>query len=196
MFEEYHQTWRTKVRLDAERVPRDFFHEHHFVSNAGTAQLASQEYLHSFRDLMGTKTAELYNLHRHHETAPIDAGVEYRFHAEKPQFDTTTVAYYQTVFGLPIWEAGLAVHMKHGPFRIVGSQATRHAEIQITKPSAKAVVRLKKLNAQSLAKLLGIAGNKTAFDAKSLRVLHQRLMIYRYEKSKRFVRPQRRTGKA
>jgi len=196
MFEEYHHTWRTNVRLDAQRVPRDFIHEHHFVSKAGTAQLASQEYLHSFRDLMGTKTAELRNLHRHHESDPIDAGVEYRFHAEKPQFETTTVAYFQTVFGLPIWEAGLAVHMKHGPFRIVGSQATRHAKVRIAKPSAKAVARLKKLNAPSLAKLLGIAGNKTVFDAKSLRVLRRRLMIFRYEKSKRAVRPSRRTDKA
>ena len=196
MFEEFHQTLGTKIRLDAQRVPRDLIHEHHFVSNAGTARLAAQEYLNSFRDLIGTKTEELGHLSRHPESSLIDAGVEYRFHAEKPQFDTTTVAYYQTVFGLPIWEAGLAVHMKHAPFRIVGAQATRHAKTQITKPSAKAVARLKKLNAKALAKLLGITGNKTAFDAKSLRVLRHRLMIYRYEKSKRFVRPQRRTGKA
>jgi hypothetical protein len=196
MFEEYHHTWRTNVRLDGQRVPRDFIHEHHFVSNAGTAQLASQEYLHSFRDLMGTKTAELTNLHRHPESNPIDAGVEYRFHAEKPQFGTTTVAYYQTVFGLPIWEAGLAVHMKHAPFRIVGAQATRHDKIHVAKPAAKTLARLKKLNAGTLAKLLGIAGNRTAFDAKSLKVLSRRLMIYRYEKSKRVVRPERRPGHA
>ena len=54
----------------------------------------------------------------------------------------------------------------------------------------------KHLNAETLAKLLGITGNKTDFDAASLRVLHRRLMVYRYEKSKRFVQPRRRTGKA
>jgi hypothetical protein len=196
MLEEFHQFLGTKIRLDAQQVPRDLIHEDHFRSSAGSARLAAQEYLYSYRDLIGTKAEELNKLNRHPESDLIDAGVEYRFHAEKSQFDTTTVAYYQTVFGLPVWEAGLAVHMKHTPFRIVGAQATRHAKIQITKPSAKAVARLKKLNTQTLAKLLGIAGNKTALDAKSLRVLRRRLMIYRYEKSKRVVRQQRRTGKS
>src|SRR5271155_1475253 len=192
MFEEFRQTLGTKIGLDAQRVPRDLIHEEHFRSSAGTARSAAQEYLKNFGELIGTKAGELNNLRRHAETNPTHAGIEYRFHAEKPQFDTTTVAYYQTVFGLPIWEAGLAVHMKRAPFCIVGAQTTRHAEVRITKPSAKAIARLKKLNAPTLAKPLGIDGNKTEFDAKSLRVLRRRLMIYRYEKAKRFVRPQRR----
>jgi zinc metalloprotease ZmpB len=201
MFEEFRQTLGTKIRLDAQRVPRDLIHEEHFRSSAGTARSAAQEYLRSFGNLIGAKAGELNNLRRHAGVNPIRAGVEYRFHAEKPQFDTTTVAYYQTVFGLPIWEAGLAVHMKQAPFRIVGAQTTRHAQVRITRPSAKAIARLKRLNAQTLAKLLGITGNKTDFDAKtvdvkSLRVLRRRLMIYRYEKAKRFVRPQRRAKSA
>lgn len=196
MFEEFHQTLRTKIRLDAERVPRDLIHEQHFHSSARNARLAAQDYLGNYGHLLGTKTGELARLHRAPETDLIDAGVEYRFHAEKPQFDTTTVAYYQTMFGLPVWEAGLAVHMKHAPFRIVGAQTTRHAEIRISKPSRRAVARLQKLNARMLAKVLGIDGDNTVFDAKSLRLLQRRLMIYRYEKSKRAVRAKRPTGKA
>ncbi len=196
MFEEFHQPSATKIRLDAQRVPRDLIHERHFVSSANTSRLAAQEYLNSFRDLLGAKAEELHNLGHYPKRNLIEAGVEYRFHAEKPQFDTTTVAYYQTVFGLPIWEAGLAVHMKRAPFRIVGAQATRHAKVEIDKPSAKALARLEKLSSPKLAKLLGIAGNKTDFDAKSLRLLRRRLMIYRYDKSKRLVRPRRPTGKA
>jgi len=195
MFEEFHQPSGTKIGFDSQRVPRDLIHEHHVVSTAGTAQLAAQEYLGRFRDLIGTKAEELENLSRRAEGDLIEAGIEYRFHAEKPQFDTTTVSYYQTFFGLPVWEAGLAVHMKQAPFRIIGAQATRHASIQVAKPTAKALARLKKLDAPTLAKLLGVAGKRTPFSAKSLRVLRRRLMIYRYEKSKRAVRGERRKGK-
>jgi zinc metalloprotease ZmpB len=196
MFEKFYQPLHTKVRLDSQQVPRDLIHELHFASDARTARHAAQDYLGKFRQLIGTKAEELNNLNRRPERDVTDAGVEYRFHTEKPQFGTTTVAYYQTVFGLPVWEAGLAVHMKHKPFRIIGAQTTRHPDIRIKKPSAKALARLKKLNATQLAELLGIAGGKTAFDAKPLRILRRRLMVYRYEKSKRVIRPQRRTGKA
>ncbi|MFZ0720054.1 MAG: hypothetical protein WAM99_04180, partial [Xanthobacteraceae bacterium] len=194
MFEEFHRTLATKIRLDAQRIPRDLIHEEHFHSSAVSARLAAKDYLNRHGDLIGAQARELNNLGRHPESDLTDATLEYRFYAEKPQFGTTTVAYYQTVFGLPIWEAGLAVHMKHAPFRIVGAQTTRHAKVEITKPPAKARERLKHLNAEALAKLLGITGNKTDFDAASLRMLHRRLMVYRYEKSKRFVQPRRRTG--
>ena len=191
MFEEFHHTLRTKIRLDAERVPRDLIHEEHFHSSAASARLAAKEYLHQHGDLIGTEAAELNNLGRHPENDVVDAGVEYRFHAEKPQFGTTTVAYYQTVFGLPIWEAGLAVHMKHAPFRIVGAQTTRHVKVKVAKPSAKARARLRQLSTETLAEHLGITGSRTEFEAGSLRVLRRRLMIYRYDEAKRLVRPRR-----
>src|SRR5262249_24088851 len=128
---------------------------------------------------------ELANLSLSPENDPIDAGMEYRFLAEKPQFDTTTVSYCQTFFGLPVWEAGLAVHMKHAPFRILGTQLTRQPDIKVAKPSARALARLKKFDAEALAELLGISHKRSAFDVKSLRVQHQRLMIYCYQKSRR-----------
>jgi len=194
MYEQFYRPSRTKIRRDSQGVARDIIHEHHFVSRARSARLAAREYLGKFRDLIGPKAEELGNLNRRVESKPTDAGIEYRFHAEKPQFDATTVAYYQTIFGLPIWEAGLAAHLTQEPFRIIGTQTTRHSNIQIGKPSARAIARLKKLNAETLGKLLGIAGNRD-FHAKSLRVLRRRLMVYRYEKSKRVVRPERRKGK-
>ncbi len=194
MFEEFRRERKTKIRFDSERVPRDLLHDHHVGSAAGTAQGAAQEYLGNFHDLLAVQAGELEKLSQRPNKHPIDAGVEYRFHAEKRQFDTTTVAYHQTFFGLPVWEAGLAVHMKHAPFRIVGAQSTRHANVQIAKPSAKALSRLKKLSAKTLVKVLGFAEKRTEFDPKSLKVLSRRLMIYRYERSKRVVRPERRDG--
>jgi hypothetical protein len=194
MFEEFDRSSKTKIVRDSQGVARDLRHEEHVVSRAGTAQLAAQEYLGRFRGLLGANAEEFENLGLPPESDPIDAGVEFRFLAEKPQFDTITVSYYQTFFGLPVWEAGLAVNMKQAPLRIVGVQTTRHPDIQAAKPSAKALARLKKLNAQTLGKLLGIAGKRTTFNARSLRVLSRRLMIYRYEKSKRVVLPEPEIG--
>ena len=34
MFEEFHHTLATKIRLDAQRIPRDLIHEEHFHSSA------------------------------------------------------------------------------------------------------------------------------------------------------------------
>src|SRR5260370_11248663 len=185
MYEDYDQSSMTKIFRDSQRVPRVLIHEHDVVSAAGTAQLAAQEYLGRFRSLVGAKAEELASLSLPPESDPLDAGVEYQFLTETPQFDTTTVSYYQTYFGLPVWEAGLSVHMKQAPFRIISALATGHPDIQVAKPSPKALARLKKLNAATLAKLLGIAGERTGFKVKSLRVQRQRLMIYRYEESKR-----------
>lgn len=195
MFEEFHRLSKTKITRDPRQAPRELVHDQYVVSAAGTAQLAAQEYLSTFRDLVGAKAEELENLSRPPESDPIDAGVEYRFLAEKPQFGATTISYYQTFLGLPVWEAGLVVHMRQAPFRIVGAQVNGHPDIQVAKPSAETLARLKTLNAQTLAKLLGIAGKRTAFNAKSLKVLNRRLMIYRYEKSKRLVRTEQGIGR-
>jgi hypothetical protein len=60
------------------------------VRTAGTAPLAAPGHLGSYRELVGVKTAELQKLGFPSESGPIDAGVEYRFLAEKPQFDAIT----------------------------------------------------------------------------------------------------------
>src|SRR5438105_361848 len=145
MIEEFNRASGTKIIRDSQGIVRDLRHEEHVVSKAGTAQLAAQDYLRSFHGLLGAEIEEFENLGLPPESDPIDAGIEFRFLSEKPQFDTTTVSYYQTFFGLPVWEAGLSVYMKQRPFRIVGVQTTRHPDIQVAKPSANAVARLKKL---------------------------------------------------
>ena len=190
MFEQFHRTLGTKIRLDADQIPRDLIHQEHFRSRAASARGAAQEYLRKYYHLIGTKAVELHHLRRHPERDLIAAGVQYRIHAEKPQFGTTTVAYYQTVFGLPVWEAGLAVHMrrpasKRERFRIVGAQSTRHAKIQVRKPPAKTLTRLKNSMPKRWRGSSASQGKTRADEAKSLRILRRRLMVYRYEKSKR-----------
>ena len=196
MYEDFDQPSRTKILRDSQRIPRALIHDQYVVSGAGTAQLAAQEYLGRFRGLAGLSAGELASLSLPPESDPIGAGAEYRFLTEKAQFDTTTVSYYQTFFGLPVWEAGLCVYMKQAPFRVISAQVTGHPDLEVGRPTAKAVARLKKLNAQTLGKLLGIAGKRTAFNARSLKVQRRRLMIYRYDASKRGNPPDAKARKA
>src|SRR5215471_13514861 len=148
MFKDSHRA--TNIIRDSERIPRNLIHEEYFVSSARTAHGAAKEYLAKFHQLMEIKAGELKNLDLSPERDLTEAGVEYRLVGDKPQFDTTTVSYQQTVFGLPVWDAGLAVYMKHakeGRFRIFGAQVTRHPETKPSKASARALVRLKHLDA-------------------------------------------------
>src|ERR1043166_984589 len=187
MFEEFDRSSRTKIIRDSQGVPRDLRHQEHVVSRARTAQLAAQEYLEEFGGLLGLKSEEFQNLGLSPESEPSDAQVEYRFHVEKLHGQSTTVSYHQTFWGLPVWEAGLSISMKQKPLAIAGVQTSHHRDIRASKPSSKAIARLKALNPQTLAKLIGVTGKKTPFKAKSLKVLFKRLMIYRYAQSARVL---------
>jgi zinc metalloprotease ZmpB len=96
--------------------------------------------------LLGLKDTELRSLGLSTELTPTADGVEYRLWAEKTQFDTTTVTFSQSYFGLPVWEAGLAVQMKLNPFRIISAQSTAHADVSAERPANSALRHLSNLN--------------------------------------------------
>ena len=89
--------------------------------------------------------------------SPSTRASEFRIHTEKQQFDTTTVAYDQTYFGLPVWEASVAVHVKQRPV------SGRRRELDAPSGSdgqaaagAKALERFKEIDEPTLASLLGL----------------------------------------
>ena len=68
-----------------------------FSSHASTPQLVVADYLNSFADLLQIGPAELSSLGASPSTSPEQAAVQFRYGGEKAQFDSTTVAYEQTV---------------------------------------------------------------------------------------------------
>src|SRR4051794_36309125 len=118
------------VTRDDQGIVRDLVHtEEPFVSQAPTPRQAAAEYLDKFGGLLGLGAGEMDNLSLAPAAAPADVTDELRFQEEKSQFDATTVLYQQTRFGLPIWHAGVAVHMQGKPYRIYSSQSTRHPDV-------------------------------------------------------------------
>jgi hypothetical protein len=179
MHQHYDSATKTQVNTDEQGVVRGLVPDEPVVSGAATAELAAQEYLEQHAELLGVEPAALENLTGAREAQPVDAGSEFRIHTEKQQFDTTTVAYDQTYFGLPVWEASVAVHVKHDPYRVVAASSTRHPDISVKRPPEAAIHRFKEIDEKMLAQLLGLGPASKA--AKSLKITGTRLVVYQYD---------------
>ena len=187
MYQEFDATSKAMVNRDDKNVVRELLHQdENVVSEANTPQLAAADYLSKFGNLLGLGGGETDNLALTHGTDLSDAGGELRFQREKQQFDTTTVMYQQTHFGLPVWHGGVSIHMKNGPYRIISAQSTRHADLDdLKRPSKAKMTRLKKLNKTALAKALGLTSRSKYLDSKTLAIQRVRLLIYRYKAERR-----------
>jgi len=183
MHQHFDSATQTYVNTDEQGIVRGLTPDEPIVSDADSAQLAAQNYLQQHAELLGVEPAALDNLTAEREAQPVDAGSEFRIHTEKEQFDTTTVAYDQTYFGLPVWEASVAVHVKHDPYRVVSASSTRHPDLTAKRPPAKALERFKEIDEPTLASLLGLKPGSKA--AKSLKITGTRLVVYQYEAAKR-----------
>jgi zinc metalloprotease ZmpB len=146
---------------DIQGVVRQLLHTHAPISiQAHTPQLAAEKYLSEFGELLGLTPSQLKNMSSSPSDTIEDAPIEYRFLDEKRQFDTATVAYYQTDLGLPVFQAGVAVQMKMAPFRILSSQSTMHPDLNVKVPSKSKAKQAESLNEEELARLLGLTGQK------------------------------------
>lgn len=179
--QEFNASAKAMVTRDAHGTVRDVQHvEEVFVSAAGSPLLAAHDYLLKHGALLGIGASELTNFSLSPEPEPRALGVELRYSEEKPQFDMTTVVFEQTLFGLPIWQSGVSVHLQRNPFVVVAAQSKRHETVEADMPSKEALQRAAKLDAQRLVKQLGIENDKQS-DASSFKLLRHRLMVYRYE---------------
>ena len=186
MYQEFDQAHRVHINRDDKGHPRELLHiDENVVSTAPTAQLAAQDYLARYGNLLDVGAGETNNLAMAAQPEPSDAGGELRFDTEKRNMDMTTVLYRQTHFGLPVWHGGVAVHMKEKPYRVVSSQSTRHPDVDVKRPGRDAMARLKKIDAGTLRKQLGLSSDDEHFDPATLAIEHVKLIIYRYEKAKR-----------
>ena len=189
MNQEFDLAQNVYLDLDSQGIVRQLVHTHApVVIQAATPQLAAASYLKEFGALLGLTSEQLNNLSLSPSTSIEDAPVEYRFLNEKHQFDSATVAFYQTDLGIPVWEAGVAVQMKLNPFRILSSQSTRHPDLKVKAPSKIKVKQAESLTEEELARLLGLQSKSRggfAADRRSLKIEGRSLFIYRYESSKR-----------
>jgi zinc metalloprotease ZmpB len=109
---------------------------------AGSPRDAAIAYLKSIGktlDIPGARMLHLNERVSHRDPRPQD--VQYRIAQEKTLFDSTSVAFAQTINNLPIWGAETVVTVKHGPNRVISAVDTSHAAPQASAPAADAVAR-------------------------------------------------------
>ena len=189
MNQEFNSAQDVYLDRDEKGVVRQLLHTHSPVlSQARTPQLAAAQYLHQFGELLGLTPEQLRSLSLSPSSAIEDSPVEYRFFEEKRQFDTVTVAYYQTDLGLPVWRAGVAVQIKLNPFRVLSAQSTLHPDLKVKPPSSRVVRRAESIDEEELATLLGLKRQPktgSTWDRRTLSIEGRRLVIYRYESEER-----------
>ncbi|RYF61132.1 MAG: hypothetical protein EOO39_31765, partial [Cytophagaceae bacterium] len=111
---------QTLLTLDTAGIVRDMNHSEEPVQVAGnSAREVADAYLQRQTDQFMVQPASMQSLSREVALAPEEEAAGLRFTSEKSQFDITTVGYQQTYFGLPVWNAGVAVQVKDGPYRVV-----------------------------------------------------------------------------
>ena len=189
MSQEFNDTRNVYVDRDAQGFPRQLVHTHAPVLiEARTPQLAADTYLRQFGELLGLTSTQLERLSASAATTVEDAPAGLRYSEEKRQFDTATVAYYQTAFGIPVWKAGVAVQMKVDPFRVLVAQSTIHPDLEVKRPSKKALKAAESVNEEALARLLGLHNQPKEgrrWDPATLRIEKHGVVIYRYESARR-----------
>lgn len=191
MNQKFNSARNVYLDLDDQGIVRQLIHTHApVVISSATPQLAAADYLRQYAELFGVSSAQLANLSLEPSPTIENAPVEYRFLQQKSQFDTTTVAFYQTDLGLPVWQAGISVQMRQNPFRVLTSQSTLHPDLEVTQPTADEVKRAEAITEQELGRLLGLNNPPVepfVPDAKALRIEKKTLVIYQYQSAKRVV---------
>ena len=106
--------------------------------------------------------------------SPSAADEDLRFKEEKAVGSATTVSYTQTRFGLPIWDAGLAVRINTRPMAVTSSHNAVHYGVEVERPPADAPHMPQKMDSAALARVLNLSGGTVPT------VNATRLLIYRY----------------
>lgn len=181
------------ISRDEQGVTRSIFFRAGRLVEARTSVAAALAVLNAIAQELGIAPDELTNAAEPPQRFPSDARAEFRFCEEKQLPDTITVAFYQTVFGLPVWEAGLSVTMKPAPYRVIRVQSTRHPNLFMRTPSDEAVGRFNQLGPQDLTRLLNLdaatkpeAARKVAmWNGEPPTINRKRFMVYRYDAARR-----------
>lgn len=92
----------------------------------------------------------------HNDGAPIDK-MQLSFKEEKNVAGSATVAYDQTVLGLPVWNSGITVQIATGAMRVLSSQNQLAYDVDIDRlPEAGLLPDI--MTADTLSQLLGLPG--------------------------------------
>jgi hypothetical protein len=173
---------------DANIVYDDNGHPRHVSYSGGisvtgaTPQEVAQNFLREQATALQIPQNAMDSLHVSAAIAPISEDQSLRFESEKRLMDSTVVSYAQTMFGLPIYQAGVSVVMNRPNNSVRAATSTLHYDITAQPPSPGLTA-----NAADAATTGGYDDlvRKAIPAAQGMRINRTRLMVYRYDASKR-----------
>lgn len=182
-----------KVRRDADGKVRQLSHAQaryrpaafDLFSAGQSAELTpralAEQYLRDAAPLFGFAAEETANFAALTTMSPSAAGVELRFKEEKAVGSGVTVAYDQTVYGLPIWGAGVTVRIDRKAMGVTGSHNASHYDIHPHRPGSDAAYLP---HLMDMKKVRGVLGLKDGDP--ELTINATRAVVYRYRAEERY----------
>jgi hypothetical protein len=147
-----------------------------------TPRSLAEQFLKETAPVFGFSSGEIENFAAFTEKKAIDVGVELRFKEEKNVMNTAVaVGYDQTIFGLPIWEAGVTVRIDSKKMVVSGAHNARHYDIEAHRPFTDAPYLPNMMHSGIVAELLGLTNNRDQLIINATSAL-----VYRYLPEDRF----------
>ena len=133
-----------KIVYDEKGHPRHFsFAPGESGLTGATAQETAENFLRSHAELLKVSSDTVNKLGLRAGIAPVDETESLRFESETKLMDSTTVSYTQTMFGLPIYQAGVSVTMHGSDNQVKAATSTLHYDVTAQPPAAAMKVSLK-----------------------------------------------------
>jgi zinc metalloprotease ZmpB len=151
-------------------------------TRSSSPQAAAAEFLRVNADVLGIPVEGMQSLDVRSAVAPSGENQALRFETEKRVMDTTVVSYTQTMFGLPVYQAGVAVTVDDAENAVRSASSTLHYDIS-AQPPGDALTH-QGLNAAAVGGYDELV-RKAIPAAADMRINRTRLMVYRYNKAKR-----------
>jgi zinc metalloprotease ZmpB len=149
-----------------------------YVATATGPRSLADQYLRDVAGIYAIPGGALAGLSSHFEESNefTAEALQLHFYAENSFLGTSTIAYVQTIGGLPIWEAGLSVAVQPDPRRVTSSYSTFHHNAKVLKPARE----FRPITPAELKKQLRLNTREQRFEITS-----ERRLIYRYERALR-----------
>jgi hypothetical protein len=150
--------------------------------SAATPQEAAAEFLRANADVLRIPVEGMRSLDVRAAIAPSGENQALRFETEKRIMDTTVVSYTQTMFGLPVYQAGVAVTVDDADNAVRAASSTLHYDVAAQPPADALTGGV--LNAAAVGGYDELV-RKAIPAAAEMRINRTRLMVYRYDAAKR-----------
>ena len=145
------------------------------LSDTLTPRALAEQYIREVSGILELPPSATENFAADVTASPSAAPEDLRFKEEKSVAGAATVSYNQTVFGLPIWDAGVSVRVNTSPMQVTGSHNAVHYDVEVERPPADAPYLPQRMDRGRLAEVLHLdAGSAPSVTA-------TRQVIYRYE---------------